>query len=183
MIFGLLMRQLTDGFGVPVKQRNVVESGILRLVSESDYFSAVRPKRTLFADVWRVGQVDDGAAVTRDGVEVPHFISGAVLLKEDPLAVRRPRGCVLPVIRLSKLHRPAACSVDFPDVRAPGQVGCESNFPAIRRPRRTRGLPGVVKIIDRNRMRSAVRRGSDCFRISDGTIIRRGRSGKGKRTQ
>src|SRR3954467_9605043 len=108
MVLGLLMRQLTDGFGAPIQEGDIVESRIFRFVAESDYFSAVRPQRTLFADVWCVGQVDDSAAITRDSVQVPHFVATAVLLKDDPLAVRRPRGSVLSVIRLRELHRPAA---------------------------------------------------------------------------
>src|SRR5438874_7831218 len=129
MVLTLLVGQFTDRFGVPINKGNIVEGGIFRLVPEDDHLSAMRPERTFFADLWCVSQVNDCAAVTRDSVQVPHFVATAVLLKDDPLAIRRPSGSVLPVIRLGKLHRPAACSVDFPDVRAPGQIGCESNFP------------------------------------------------------
>jgi hypothetical protein len=47
---------------------------------ESNGSTIAGPVRTLFANVRRVGQVDDFSAVAGDSVEIPEFIAGAVLL-------------------------------------------------------------------------------------------------------
>src|SRR5438128_12603121 len=54
-----------------------------------------RPSWALFANLGSVAQVDHLAAAARDGENIPQFVSSLVLLKHDPLAVRRPDFSVL----------------------------------------------------------------------------------------
>ncbi len=72
----------------PIHQRNVVYSGVLGLVVQSDGLAVGRPARAFLANLGSVGQVYYFAAFTRNGEDVPQFVAGGVLLKQNPLTVR-----------------------------------------------------------------------------------------------
>src|SRR5713226_1945134 len=82
----------------PVHQGNVVHRGFLWLGVQRDGLPVGRPSWAFFANLGSVAQVYHLAAVTRDCENIPQFVSARVLLKDDPLAVRRPSFAILPFV-------------------------------------------------------------------------------------
>src|ERR1700745_454999 len=128
------MGQQSNFAGAPVEQGNVVLGAVLRLIGESNGVAIVGPVWILLANVRRVGQVDDFAAVAGDGVEVPEFIAGVVLLVDDPFAVGGPGSVVLPLVGLGQLNRPSAGCVHLPQIGAAGNVTGEDDLLSVGRP-------------------------------------------------
>jgi hypothetical protein len=65
MIRSFFVRQFVDFMCLPVQEREIVNCAFLRLVIQRDSLAVGRPTRRLFADVGRVGEVDDLASVAR----------------------------------------------------------------------------------------------------------------------
>src|SRR6266851_4574748 len=93
---------------LPIQQRDVVNRRILGLESECDGLAVMRPEGAFFANIRSVCQVYSLAPFAGHGEQVPQFVSATVLLIHDPLAIRRPRGAVLTIIRLRQLQGPTA---------------------------------------------------------------------------
>ena len=100
----------------PIHQRNVVNRRFLGLVVQGDGLAVGRPARVLFTNFGSVGQIDGFTALARNGEDVPEFVAARILLKQDPLAIRRPSRAVLSVIRLRQLNRPSPVCVHLPQI-------------------------------------------------------------------
>jgi hypothetical protein len=103
----VLVGEFVNFASPPIEQSNIVLRALLGLVGESNGAAIVRPVWILFANRRRVGQVDHLAAFARRRVNVPELVARVVLLLDDPFAVRRPDGVVLPVVRLRQLDWPS----------------------------------------------------------------------------
>src|SRR5579884_276523 len=152
----LFMGQQPDFAGAPVEQGNIVLRALLRLIAKSNAAAVVRPPWTLLANVGRVCQVDDFSTVAGDRVKIPKFITGVVLLVDDPFAIRGPRSAILPLVGLSQLNRPSAGGVLFPQIGPAGDVTGEYDLLSVGRPGGAENILCEVKVVDRRGPRGRV---------------------------
>ncbi|HEY6352768.1 MAG TPA: hypothetical protein VI636_25515 [Candidatus Angelobacter sp.] len=67
----------------------------------------------------RVGQVEWLATLAGNGIEIVDFMTTNILAINNPLAIRRPDGTALAVVRLQKLDGPTPLASTFHRLKRP----------------------------------------------------------------